>query len=150
MLSARASVVQQVSDAASSTSVRGGFDKARMVIPSLRQVGVSYTLGIDAWNSLDAKRQKNREERPMRRCAVDRRLFLGASAVTLLGAAGAARAQAAKAGEAAAGTKPTARVADFIAGFELKHAPALAIERARTAFIDTVGVMLAGSRSEPA
>ena len=89
----------------------------------------------------------------MRRYAVDRRLFLGASAVTLLGAAGAARAQApqaAKAGEAAAGTKPTARVADFIAGFELKHAPALAIERARTAFIDTVGVMLAGSRSEPA
>ena len=89
----------------------------------------------------------------MRRHAIDRRLFLGASAVTLLGAAGAARAQApqaAKAGEAAAGTKPTARVADFIAGFELKHAPALAIERARTAFIDTVGVMLAGSRSEPA
>ena len=89
----------------------------------------------------------------MRRYDVDRRLFLGASAVTLLGAAGAARAQApqaAKAGEAAAGTKPTARVADFIAGFELKHAPALAIERARTAFIDTVGVMLAGSRSEPA
>jgi 2-methylcitrate dehydratase PrpD len=124
-----------------------------MVIPSLRQVGVSYTLGIDAWNLLDAKRQKNREERPMRPYAVDRRLFLGASAVTLLGAAGAARAQApqaAKAGEAAAGTKPTARVADFIAGFELKHAPALAIERARTAFIDTVGVMLAGSRSEPA
>ena len=89
----------------------------------------------------------------MRRHAIDRRLFLGASAMTLLGAAGAARAQApqaSKAGEAAAGTKPTARVADFIAGFELKHAPALAIERARTAFIDTVGVMLAGSRSEPA
>ena len=39
---------------------------------------------------------------------------------------------------------------DFIAGFDLKQAPALAVERARTAFIDTVGVMLAGSRSEPA
>ena len=88
---------------------------------------------------------------------VDRRLFLGASAVTLLGAAGAARAQApqaVKAPQAAkandAGAKPTARVVDFIAGFDLKQAPALAVERARTAFIDTVGVMLAGSRSEPA
>ena len=70
---------------------------------------------------------------------VDRRLFLGASAVTLLGAAGAARAQApqavktpqaAKASDA--GAKPTARVVDFIAGFDLKQAPALAVERART------------------
>ena len=88
---------------------------------------------------------------------VDRRLFLGASAVTLLGAAGAARAQAQQAVKAPqavkandAGAKPTARVVDFIAGFDLKQAPALAVERARTAFIDTVGVMLAGSRSEPA
>src|SRR5215469_2521175 len=46
--------------------------------------------------------------------------------------------------------KPTQRVAEFVAGFELKQARALAIERARTAFIDTVGVMLAGTRSEPA
>ena len=82
---------------------------------------------------------------------VDRRLFLGASAVTLLGAAGAARAQAPQAAKASdAGAKPTARVVDFIAGFDLKQAPALAVERARNAFIDTVGVMLAGSRSEPA
>ena len=92
---------------------------------------------------------------------VDRRLFLAASAVTLLGAAGAARAQAPQAVQAPqqapqagkasdAGAKPTARVVDFIAGFDLKQAPALAVERARTAFIDTVGVMLAGSRSEPA
>src|SRR4051812_42110347 len=86
---------------------------------------------------------------------VDRRLFLGASAVTLLGAAGAAHSQAPQAAQApqpARGderAKPTARVVDFIAGFDLKQAPALAIERARTAFIDTVGVMLAGSRSEP-
>ena len=88
----------------------------------------------------------------MQRHDVDRRLFLGASAVTLLSAAGAARAQApqaAKAGDAP-GARITPRVAAFIAGFELKDAPALAVERARTAFIDTVGVMLAGSRSEPA
>ena len=59
----------------------------------------------------------------MQRHDVDRRLFLGASAVTLLGAAGAARAQApqaAKAGDAA-GAKITPRVAAFIAGFELKR-----------------------------
>jgi hypothetical protein len=30
----------------SSTGIRGGFDKARMVVSSLRQVGLSYTLGI--------------------------------------------------------------------------------------------------------
>jgi 2-methylcitrate dehydratase PrpD len=85
---------------------------------------------------------------------IDRRGFLGASAATLMGAAGAAGAAQAQAPQAAgagvAALKPTARVADFIAGFDLKAVPALAIERARLAFIDTVGVMLAGSRSEPA
>src|SRR5262245_60172304 len=84
---------------------------------------------------------------------VDRRLFLGAGALTLIGAAGAARAQAQApqaAGEGAAQLKPTARVAQFIAGFDLKAVHALAVERARLAYIDTVGVMLAGSRSEPA
>jgi len=77
------------------------------------------------------KGRRNREERPMQRHDVDRRLFLGASAVTLLGAAGAARAQAPQAAKASdtAGAKPTARVVDFIAGFDLKHAPALAVER---------------------
>ena len=87
----------------------------------------------------------------MQRHDVDRRLFLGAGAVTLLGAAGAARAQAPQAAKAAdAAAKITPRVAAFIAGFELKDAPALAVERARTAFADTVGVMLAGRRREPA
>ena len=42
------------------------------------------------------------------------------------------------------------RVAAFAAGFDLKAAPPLAIERARTAFIDTVGVMLAGSQEKAA
>lgn len=98
----------------------------------------------------------------MQRHDVDRRLFLGAGAVTLLGAGGSAHAQAPQAENAPqaertpqaakgdGGARPTARVVDFIAGFDLKQAPALAVERARTAFIDTVGVMLAGSRSEPA
>ena len=35
-------------------------------------------------------------------------------------------------------------------GFDLKSAPPLAIERARTAFVDTVGVTLAGSTEKAA
>jgi 2-methylcitrate dehydratase PrpD len=41
-------------------------------------------------------------------------------------------------------------LADFIAGFELKNAPPDVVDRARVAFIDTMGVMLAGSREEVA
>jgi 2-methylcitrate dehydratase PrpD len=84
--------------------------------------------------------------------AVDRRSFLGGSAVALAGLAGTAQAQEAKPGAAKAGeaAKPTQQLTAFIAGFDLKQAPALAVERARTAFIDTMGVTLAGSRSEPA
>jgi 2-methylcitrate dehydratase PrpD len=88
----------------------------------------------------------------MERHDVDRRKFLAGSAVTLLASAGAAHAQApqvAKVGESVA-TKPTARIVDFVASFDIGEAPPLAIERARTAFIDTIGVMLAGSRSDPA
>ena len=85
------------------------------------------------------------------RNAFNRRYFLAATASAALSATTTARAQekpqAAGAGEA---VKPTQRIVDFIAGFDLKHVPPLALERARTAFVDTVGVMLAGSRSEPA
>src|SRR5207237_7937453 len=49
------------------------------------------------------------------------------------------------------GAKQLSRLlADFIAGFELKNAPPEVIDRARVAFIDTMGVMLAGSREEVA
>jgi 2-methylcitrate dehydratase PrpD len=37
-------------------------------------------------------------------------------------------------------------IAEFVTGFALGDAPPLAVEHARTAFVDTVGVMLAGSR----
>src|SRR5215831_7901045 len=80
---------------------------------------------------------------------LDRRQVLGATALTLVAASSAAHAQQEKP-TVADTAKPTQRVAEFVAGFELKQAPALAVERARTAFIDTVGVMLAGTRSEPA
>jgi 2-methylcitrate dehydratase PrpD len=43
----------------------------------------------------------------------------------------------------------SARVAAFISGFDLRNAPAQVIDVAETAFIDTIGVMLAGSY-EPA
>ena len=39
-------------------------------------------------------------------------------------------------------------IADFVVGFDPKSLPPLAIERARLAFIDTLAVMLAGSREE--
>ena len=84
--------------------------------------------------------------------AIDRRLFLGAGALTL-GALTSlpdlAWAQAPSAGEA--GAKQISRLlAEFIAGFDLKSAPPEVIDRARVAFIDTMGVMLAGSREEVA
>src|SRR3954465_1039457 len=90
---------------------------------------------IHFWNSSDGRKGgRNLEERPMQGHDVDRRLFLGASAATLLGAAGAAHAQAPQAPQAAkasdAGAKPTARVVDFIVGFDPRQVPALAVERA--------------------
>jgi 2-methylcitrate dehydratase PrpD len=42
------------------------------------------------------------------------------------------------------------RIAEFATGFDLKNAPPKAIETARTAFVDTVGVALAGSTEEAA
>jgi 2-methylcitrate dehydratase PrpD len=39
-------------------------------------------------------------------------------------------------------------IADFVVDFDLKSLPPLAIERARLAFIDTLAVMLAGSREQ--
>ena len=48
------------------------------------------------------------------------------------------------------GPKPSQLIADFVTGFDLKSAPPVVIERARIAFVDTVGVMLAGSQLPPA
>jgi len=45
---------------------------------------------------------------------------------------------------------PSRIIADFVTGFDLQHAPPLVIDRARVAFVDTVGVMLAGSQLPPA
>src|SRR5215510_9611126 len=84
--------------------------------------------------------------------ALDRRSFLSAGALTLgtlTTLPDLAWAQPSGAGEA--GGKQISRLlAEFIAGFELKNAPPEVIDRARVAFIDTMGVMLAGSREEVA
>jgi 2-methylcitrate dehydratase PrpD len=88
--------------------------------------------------------------------SLDRRQLLGVSALTLGALTSAdwpALAQAQESGAAAsrAVDKTIAeRLADFVAGFDLSRAPPEAIDRVRVAFIDTVGVMLAGSREEVA
>jgi 2-methylcitrate dehydratase PrpD len=84
--------------------------------------------------------------------AIDRRLFLSAAgAVTLLG-------QPALAQEAKSEMKTEVKateikrlsdtIADFVVGFDATTLPPLAVERVRLAFIDTLAVMLAGSRED--
>jgi 2-methylcitrate dehydratase PrpD len=82
--------------------------------------------------------------------AIDRRLFLGAAGALTL-AAPAALAEDAKP-QASPASPPPARladsIADFVAGFDPAALPPLAVERMRLAFVDTLAVMLAGSREE--
>ncbi len=83
-----------------------------------------------------------------------RRTFLLGGAAALAGLPGLARAQE----QVQVGglqnlflqVKISPLIADFAAGFDLKQAPPLAIERARTAFVDTTGVTLAGSTEKSA
>ena len=89
--------------------------------------------------------------------SLDRRIFLGAGTATVLGLPTLAQAQQ-QPGAASPAPPAPARdgktvgeiIADFVTGFELKNVPQPAIDRARVAFIDTVGVMLAGSQLPPA
>src|SRR5262245_49685607 len=80
---------------------------------------------------------------------LDRRLFVGSGALTLASLSSRAFAQQSPTGAAMADAKTISQVvADYIAGFDLKSAPPAALDRARIAFIDTIGVMLAGSHEE--
>ena len=90
--------------------------------------------------------------------SLDRRIFVGATTAALLGLPNIGSAQQ-KSSEPAAATgnvvvpnalNPSKTIADFVTGFDLQHAPPLVIDRARVAFVDTVGVMLAGSQLPPA
>lgn len=92
--------------------------------------------------------------------SLDRRHFLSGSAFALLGAQSLAFAQETKqsakpssdvskvkAAPSSRATKKLSQViAEFINGFDLKNVPSLSMDLARVVFIDTVGVMLAGSR----
>jgi 2-methylcitrate dehydratase PrpD len=89
--------------------------------------------------------------------SIDRRLFLGAGASSLLAMPALAQqstgGEAAKPGEAKPGASAATRrlsqvIADFVTGFDLKTVPAEVIDRARVGITDTVGVMLAGSRQD--
>ncbi len=88
---------------------------------------------------------------------VDRRRFIaGTSALTLMGTGAMAQAQEPKAkGKAAAksagavdGKRVSQVITEFVTGFDLAKVPPPVIDRARAIFIDTVGVMLAGSHEE--
>ena len=90
--------------------------------------------------------------------SIDRRLFLGAGASTLLALPALAQQNAGGEATKPSEPKPAAAagqakrlgqvIAEYVVGFNLKDAPAVAIDRARVAFTDTVGVMLAGSRQD--
>src|SRR5882672_5383744 len=94
----------------------------------------------------------SRQENSPIASSIDRRLFLGAAgALTLVG-------QPALAQEAKSDMKTEMKandakrlsdtIADFVVGFDATTLPPLALERVRLAFIDTLAVMLAGSREE--
>jgi 2-methylcitrate dehydratase PrpD len=72
--------------------------------------------------------------------SLHRRDFVGGGGAALL-APSLAFAQA-----PAGAPKLSRAIAEFVTGFKLADAPPLAVERARVAFVDTAGVMLAGSR----
>jgi len=83
--------------------------------------------------------------------SIDRRLFLGAAGtLTLMTQAATAQdarsAPKADSQTAAARRRLSDTIADFVAGFDARSLPPLAAERARLAFVDTLAVMLAGSR----
>lgn len=88
--------------------------------------------------------------------SIDRRIFLSAGTSAVLGLPSIARAQQ----KPAASPTPPAparddktvaeMIAGYVTGFDLEAAPQAVIDRARVAFIDTIGVMLAGSQLPPA
>src|SRR4051812_19737402 len=81
------------------------------------------------------------------RMMLDRRAFLGARALALASRAGVGQ-QPGRAGMTD-GRKISQIIAGYIVGFDLKAVPPAVIERARDVFVDTIGVMLAGSHEEP-
>jgi len=94
----------------------------------------------------------SRQENSQTESSIDRRLFLGAAgALTLVGQpalAQEAKSQMKTEMKANDAKRLSDTIADFVVGFDAATLPALATERVRLAFIDTLAVMLAGSREE--
>ena len=92
------------------------------------------------------------QENSQTESSIDRRLFLGAAgALTLVGQpalAQEAKSQMKTEMKANDAKRLSDTIADFVVGFDAATVPAVAIERVRLAFIDTLAVMLAGSREE--
>ncbi len=85
--------------------------------------------------------------------SIDRRTVLGTGALTVLGIAATARAQEpSPKGKAKMSEANSIRVgqaiAEFISEFDLAKVPQPVIARMRESFVDTVGVMLAGSHED--
>ena len=81
----------------------------------------------------------------------DRRTFLAAtSALSLFAMNDTATAQQPAAGKGAPDKRLRQILAEFVVGFDLKKVPPEVIDRARVAFIDTIGVSVAGSHEEVA
>jgi len=84
--------------------------------------------------------------------SIDRRLLLGvlgaAGAVTVSGRPALAQDAKSEARPDATAKRLSDTIADFVVDLDPKLLPPLAIDRARLAFIDTLAVMLAGSREE--
>src|SRR6266849_8086963 len=91
----------------------------------------------------------SRQENSQIEGSIDRRLFLGAAgALTLAAQPALAQETKAEARPADAAKRLSDTIADFVVGFDATTLPSLAVERVRLAFIDTLAVMLAGSREE--
>jgi 2-methylcitrate dehydratase PrpD len=83
--------------------------------------------------------------------AFGRRVFLaGSGAIALMGASKAMAQDTADKAAAIPGKQLRQITAEFAAGFDLKQVPPEVIELARLAFIDTIGVAVAGSHEEVA
>jgi 2-methylcitrate dehydratase PrpD len=94
----------------------------------------------------------SRQENSPIESSIDRRLFLGvAGAMTLVGQpslAQEAKSEMKTEMKANDARRLSDTIADFVVGFDATTLPPLAVERVRLAFIDTLAVMLAGSREE--
>ena len=78
-----------------------------------------------------------------------RRQFIALAASAAVASPTAVRAQAKAPANTGTQIKPAQLIAEFVTGFDLKTVPPVVIDRARVAFVDTVGVMLAGSQHHP-